>query len=115
MSDYIGYFKGELRACECENGFRIGVQKERHASDYTEWWVECGCGRRGVSASREAEAIANYNHRPTFDKAIDALIRFGESLEYEANPKFLYGEICDLTGLTEEEALEIYHERREGK
>lgn len=101
-----GYFKGELRTCEC--GGAAGTINP----------VVCRtCGNKSLT-------IESWNTRPAFDKAIDALIELtlglcDDCIIHESECKFCYDggmgrkTVKDTTGLTWAEALEIYKQRQE--
>ncbi len=95
-----GYYKVELRPCECGNDYL-----QKHMLD------EVSCNK----CENLSQTVEAWNTRETFDKAIDALFdvfnctdeRFTEATSIDA--------IEELTGLTWSEALEIYKQRQEGK
>lgn len=44
------------------------------------WYVKCACGFAGPLCDSEAEAIAAWNHRPTQDARVEALIESNKEL-----------------------------------
>jgi hypothetical protein len=121
MNDLPGYYKGQLRPCECGKAISKGYIKkyDRFGSMYFE--LGCVCGRvielRSVPGPLEniLKLIQDrWNTRPAFDQAIDALIFVAGTVEVHPITKdYIWDQIYELTNLEHEDALKIYYKRQE--
>jgi len=97
-----GYYKGELRPCECGEGFGVGYHDV----------VICDA-KRCLKSTLGEQAKDLWNNRPMFDKAIDALIRAIITRPfYDDREESEFWVITDITGLSKAEAVEIYKQRQ---
>lgn len=60
----------KLKPCPCGMDCDTSIRKERHASDYTEWWVEAECGWRSKSRKSREKAVAEWNNRPDYKEKL---------------------------------------------
>ncbi len=112
-----GYYKVELRPCEC--GGTTQISSDGGCKHFT---VFCtSCDKRSINyewgEESKIRAVDDWNTRPAFDKAIDALIGLILLCEVDAKYSFIshWHKVTRLTRLQMPEALEIYKQRQEGK
>ena len=112
-----GYFKGELRPCPfcgCPASIYLADDEpEQYRVDCSN--NECSMGFPDAWYDNRPELVIDWNNRPAFDKAIDALIKVEIKLVWKNDTESdaIINSVCELTGLSYPEALAIYHERKE--